>query len=587
MDASWVMNKESDKKERFKLSAFSEAIFLSSPLKLGVIVFFIAIVGRLFLSLLFFKKWGEYATFNTEVWYYFGVAKGIFKLSIFDPTVWILRAEGLLLPEKFLFHSIALTASVMSSLTAVLIFLLVYKLHGKKAGFVAGIMYAAAPQPLALSTVGFTHDLVQLPIIVLSLIAAVYFTELKGSRRIISLAVIILLLFLGVNAGLMILVAAVVLPAYFIGWIIRSGRYGLPSERAYLGLLIGLTVVLLVIRIAASSNFLQNVYSLAEQYRGIDVLAQQRGGSMDTLPVSINNFWHKYNFLLFFIPFGLARCFKKKDTIAFSLLLVGVISSTLFERGTRIVDLGIPMVASLALINWKREWSKYMVFLLAVAFLIIIPLAGTTRNYSVAFILLGGLIFLILHLSSDLPSNKKSISANRAITLALVIIIVFGVIKVDLKPYTLQAEYLSFKWLDAHSGANETIYVRWDHGYFAEAVAGLKSVSSPEHIDFEVPKFFWYSEKDAYQSFKERNISYIQISKMDFMIPSADLSADSYSYKYNRGIIYPPPYARFSQLRETLMFKLLYDEKSLKYFQKIHSEVDRKTGFEIRLFKIV
>ena len=141
----------------------------------GLVVFLVSLVVRLLLDLFFQLRFGVYAANHLEVWFYVGVLEG-FKLpagGVYDPTVWFLRLVGLLFPGGLAFYGVLLSAAFLSSLTAYLVYVLVRELYDVRSGFVAGLVYGGMVEPLGLSMSGFTHDHLQLALMVASMVFAV------------------------------------------------------------------------------------------------------------------------------------------------------------------------------------------------------------------------------------------------------------------------------------------------------------------------------------------------------------------------------------------------------------------------------
>ncbi len=120
--------------------------------------------------LVFFLRWGFHTVSGIELWFYYGVAKGSFHLySNLDPTWWILRALGFFFSGRVLLYSVYLTSSMSSALNAALFALFVTKLHDRKTGLLAGILYGSMVLPMFNSAGTVTHDIFAYPYLILSL----------------------------------------------------------------------------------------------------------------------------------------------------------------------------------------------------------------------------------------------------------------------------------------------------------------------------------------------------------------------------------------------------------------------------------
>ncbi|MFQ5771038.1 MAG: hypothetical protein ACE5HX_10915, partial [bacterium] len=143
---------------------FVDIVCRYSTARIALIIFIISIFSRVTLNLVFFGRYGNHAVNSLETWYYYGFAKGIFDgLMPLDPTAYILKFVGWIFPNGLLIYIIMTAGIILTSFTAVLIFLLAKEFHDKKTGFIAGVIYAFAVVPLILNTASFTHDHVQMP----------------------------------------------------------------------------------------------------------------------------------------------------------------------------------------------------------------------------------------------------------------------------------------------------------------------------------------------------------------------------------------------------------------------------------------
>lgn len=154
-----------------------------STVRIALIIFIVSILGRIILNFVFFGRYGNHSVHFLETWYYYGVAKGIFKLLPLDPTTHILKFVGWISPDALLIYIIMASGVILTSFTAVLIFLLTREIHDKKTGFIAGMIYAFTVTPLILSTASFTHDHVQMPIIISTLLITVLAMKSGGYRK--------------------------------------------------------------------------------------------------------------------------------------------------------------------------------------------------------------------------------------------------------------------------------------------------------------------------------------------------------------------------------------------------------------------
>ena len=168
--------------------------------KASLLIFCTAFVIRGLLNYIFFERFGYRAVQYHEIWFYYGVAKGKFQLMALDPTVPILKAVNIFSGD-LLVYGIVFAGIVLSSLTAVFIFLLVRELHDNKTGIIAGLLYAALSFSASITTAGFTHDIVAVPIIVMILYLAVLAGKGEGPKR---LLLMLLLIAIGASVNPMV-----------------------------------------------------------------------------------------------------------------------------------------------------------------------------------------------------------------------------------------------------------------------------------------------------------------------------------------------------------------------------------------------
>ncbi|MFH1039220.1 MAG: hypothetical protein V1789_11200 [PVC group bacterium] len=185
--------------------------------RLVAFIFLFCLSERVVVTLVFFLRWGWHTVSGIELWFYYGVAKGTFDLySVWDPTLWILRALGALLGGMPLLYGTYLVASLSSSLNAALFCLFVSEVHGKKTGFLAGILYGSMVLPMFNSAGTVTHDIFAYPYLVLSIYGAAAAVRRKGWRKLPYAGLSVLALFLGRQVGPTIYVGAGTIGIYLL-----------------------------------------------------------------------------------------------------------------------------------------------------------------------------------------------------------------------------------------------------------------------------------------------------------------------------------------------------------------------------------
>lgn len=547
--------------------------------RLVAIVFIISLSVRILLDLTFFLRYGWHASNVIEVWFYYGVAKGIFVLKSLDPTLWLLRVVGYILPEKFLFYGVVLTAGILSAVTAVIISLLGTELDSKKTGFFAGVLYATLVQPIGLSVVSFTHDLVQLPIIALCILLLIRATKTPDVReRLLNSALFAALLYLGWHINQLITIALDV-AILFLGlklFYYLGEKRSIDRKRIFLYYFVVVTLGILALRLTLLPDVFNEVFGR---------MTQGRTGSIDVAPISAGSLWIRYNFLLLLMPLGLIYTYRRRDITSYSLFLLGLVISTLVDRGARIADLGVCLLAARAFTQWESKDEKE----LALGFLLVVPLALSFLDFSLFL----NIFFMIISISLYLLlKSERQRTQFPSIFLALIIIagaITFnGIASPEFirESATTDSEYRALDHLKGVSKGDGRIHINWVYGYFAGAVSGVRPASSPGRINREIFKTGWQTEEISAEKFREEGIEYVMVTTRDFEITGEDPIRDIASFKISRGIIFKPKSARISSLKETTIYKMLYDEGGLNNFEKIYEEEDR-TGLVVKIYKVL
>ncbi len=129
-----------------------------------------ALSERLIVTLVLFLRYGWQTVSGIELWFYYGVAKGTFPLySWWDPSWWLLSGLGLLFSGLPLLYSVFLLSSLTESVNSAVFCLFIGELHGRRAGFLAGLIYASAVLPMFNSAGTVTHDVFGYSFLILSL----------------------------------------------------------------------------------------------------------------------------------------------------------------------------------------------------------------------------------------------------------------------------------------------------------------------------------------------------------------------------------------------------------------------------------
>lgn len=312
------------------------------------VVFSISLAVRALFDALFQTVFGAHATNHMETWLYTGVMEGtkVTGGGLSDPVVWLLRAIGIFIPEGYAFYAVMATSAVMSSLTAAAILLLASELYDLKTGFAAGLVYGGMVEPIALSMSGFTHDHVQLLVMVASMFFAVKAAKsgLKGGLLWSGAYVLVVEAGKRINYSINLIVGLTLL---YVGYTTLD----FILERSFgrrIGLLYPVYVSFVVLGLFAFGRTV--LPSLVEG--NLSALPQGRMGSADIMPVNLLTLWLRYNVILFLLPFGVIAAYHRSDIFGITLTLIGFMLAGIMDRGTRIGDIGVALVLAYALLDW-------------------------------------------------------------------------------------------------------------------------------------------------------------------------------------------------------------------------------------------
>lgn len=488
-------------------------------------IFIFALIGRLGLDFLFFAKFGPHATAEKEIWYYYGILNHTFQLSRLDPTYWILESVKLL-PDKFWFYGIVFTAAILSSLTAVLVSFLGVKTLGARIGIWAGLVYAFLAGPLGESMANFTHDLVQLPIIVALFLVTLSIIKNRGWKRFMHICVFLILTYIGLAVGPLIILAL------FISLLYMALSAVGEAKRTFFFCLILLSLFL--VRLLFLNNITQLLNHFSSSVRGIDLLSQIQAGSRDLMPIGNESLLIRIGIWLALVLCGLAFNFKAREPFALLIFSVGIILAFGFARVVRIADIGCALIAASAL---NYPWLEKRSFWIISIFCVLTALFCYAKR----------------------------------------------------KPDCREVEYQTFLWMKQHLKRQDKVLIPWSDGYFLKAVSGLEPSSTPEHIDFSLHKIYWASIDDAYRILKANRIKFVQVSNRYFGVVAFNPETDEFNYTGDGSLLYRPEemgIIKFSQLKNTLLFKLMDEPAELRDFQLVYEARDRATFVRLRVYLV-
>lgn len=584
---------------------------------LAAYIFLLAFVLRVALNLIFFIRSGWFASHLIEIWFYYGVARGVFSLSLLDPTYLLLRTLGWLLPSGILYQAVAFEGALISALTGVFIFYWLSGRRGRKCGWWGGVIFALLPAPLSLSLANYSHDLVQVPFVVLFFWSATGFVNWEGGvkKRAVRGLLATVFLVLGIKVGPLMAASLLVVILYF-GWralqTLFQERLSLPAALLYLLFLLVANLILLHIM---KAHLLEWVSPLAEKFRGIDLASQIKIRVGDLQPLPPNGLWNRYNLFIFFLPWGLWVSFRKREFLALSLFLFSLVLALTVNRGARLLDISVAVLGGLAFSHWSSK-ARFLTVLLLIIFLAVQVLSPAsakslclelTPEFSSAWKALAGVIggkslppgigfglllsFIMICFLLLVPAWSFSLAVRKKWLAALMLfltvlgegswVILAGSTSSD------QVEYEAYRWLDEHSQEGEKIFAAWNQGFFIPAVTHLEPITTPDRIDFDLTRIYWESEEAAWKELKRRGVSYVHVSTRYFALTSVDRERDIFNMRGNT-IIGPRPLwiRRFSRLRRAFLYLLNYEPRKLKYFRLIYNKFDPRMRIGVRIYTL-
>jgi len=572
-------------------------IFKKKPFTQASVVFSTGVILRLILTLMFFSYYGWHSVNHIETWLYVGVAQGshLPAYGMNDPTVWILRGFGMLFSSENQLYGIVLASTLLSSLTAVFIYLLAREMYGDKVGFAAGMIFTSMIEPLALSLIGFTHDHVQHLFIIATMLLAVKAVKAKWSMRIVYAIVYSVLVYFAtfINEG--IFVGLGITAAYLTYEIFQRLFEKKFSKKTWRWVYPVYITLVIVSSLFASQTIVKD--ALVDK---LEALPQGRFGSADVIPISPSNFWLRNNIQFFLLPFALLIAVRRKDTLAITLTFVGFSLSFIMDRGTRISDLGICILSAHVITGWaetekliftrklKKRLKKFRLDKLSTLFMIVVFLGSyyafrvtmTRDSFQYTFVLAAlGIIFS----SYKLKKEKMIYGMISMLVVSGFLVNAFYVYNADAKRVGHEAEYRLYKWLGDETD-HALVLTRWDRGYMLEVISGLKSVSSPNIIQKNIHDALWMPEKSAAITLLKNRVRYIVISSLNFNVAKQE---GQLAYALSGGLVLTPDEIPQMELTEHIsVYKLRHNQVNPNFFRLLKKEVDEATGVEVMLYEV-
>lgn len=483
-------------------------------------IFLIAVGVRVFLDLVFFLLYGFHAVNHAELWLYYGVASGthVTAEGLRDPTVGFMRLIGSALDGDALFYGIVLLSALLTAAAAVLIALIVRRLHSEKAGYYAGFIYAFMVEPLNLSLVGFTHDHLLTPLmllIVLLTVTATYSARWRTRMFLVLVAAIVLYFASRVHMGAY--VAAGVSLVHVVGRLINR----VPKYHPHYAIIL------------VSVLFLGGTCILSDYMnQELGALPQGRTGSEDVKPVTFENLFMRYNILLILLPFGVAEAYRKRDYATLSFAAVGLVFASMMDRGTRISDIGFAALCAYSLVSVKRI-EKRTAMGLALAFLAVSALLKLPATLGLLIASSGILLLILLH------------KAKKKIRYAIHLIAVTGIaltvasMHINTNAVISDIQYQLYSEL-MRQLPGDTVLADWGDGFMLEALSGKKAASSAARIEYGAHGALWLTEKQAASALHSLGIDYVILSDRHYNLVEVDGLP---YYLLEGGLVFPPKHS--------------------------------------------
>lgn len=523
------------------------------------------LLARIFLSVFFHSRWGWRAVNHVELMFYTGVARGTHVKFLAggyqDPTSWILRIIGFVLPESLTQYGVEFASIFLASLTGFLLYLVVRERFGEKLALASGLIHVFTVESLALSTVSYTHDHLQLPLILLLLLLASKYVGAGEARKKLYLISALLVLYFGLRVNPVILVGAGLCIVYAIQSYIPGHQ-----RQSFMSSLVIITVF--------TGVFL--LPPVIKSYTG--GLPQGEAGSLDIVPLSKTNFWVRFNVLLILAPAGILVAYRRADSVSILLFLVGVFSAFYMDRGSRFITLGLPVLAAHALEGWEKRYLKptavFGALLLGYSHFFLTPHPAFQAIYLAAAVL----TVIIL-------DSQKGRVGQVIVVFAILGLIVnlIHITEVDAKRIVTQAEYEALKWLSKVDG--NRVLSEWDLGYMAEVVSGKQSVSNPGEIRRQFHDDLWLMQEQSAKSLGQGKVSHVLVNSNNFNLVKQ--SAQQVYYSLAGGLVFRPESSPPVELAPyTTIYALRYNKSTQKYFRLVWGKEDDSTGKQVYLYEV-
>ncbi len=550
-------------------------------------VFSAAVAIRALVNVVFVFRFGPYAVNHIEAWHYKGLMSGdtpvILQHGMSDPTVWLMRGVGWLVPQRFHLHAVEALSVILISLTAAFVAAIAYRLWGSRAGYLSGMAYAMMVQPIALAITGFTHDHVQLPLVAFSIYCAIRASNAGLFQGSLWAIAFVLTYEAGkfVNDSIKVGIACSAIYVGYLVWMAISKMALRGRGPKWIPWAVFLFVLILSIAIV-SATIIPNVLGAT-----LSKLPQGRTGSADVMPTNLSTGFMRYNALLLILPLLIASSIRYKDPLGLALMGFGAAFAWQMDRGTRILDLGIALSFGLAMarappyLEFKdlkiALWQALACFVGA-SHLILAWLTYNLLAFEIIF-LLGGLSL----------AGCLVLSGDKRAWIAITVLIIVGattnilyVLTVPGRKIVSDTEYRMWDWLSNNNGGG-LVLAGWDRGFMVEAVAGLGPVSSPNHIDRRVHSYLWMPEAQAAAMLAYANVSHVMVTSENFNV--AKVQGDLV-YRIVGGLLFPEEYAPDPKAAQRYAIYKLRHNATGDGFKLVWSGEDAPAGMSYLLYEV-
>ncbi len=583
---------------------------------LALIIFFFGFLQRLFVSIAFWEKFGWHASHLTEVWFYSKMAAAPRPFgSTKDITLYLLHLVGLAVPPENIFHAVSIFAIALSAFTGVVIFYLVRNVvrasdpEGKYDNFIAltaAFFYTGISSTQALSIISFTHDLLQIPIILAFLASVIAWLNqsktlggvkkgFKKSWPYLLLAAI--LAYIGYHLNPVFLIAIPLLAIYLIFRLLPPRKSPgkitnifswLKSIDPQVYFYLSLLILMILIRFVFFDEFLQVLNSFMMKYRNIDVLHLLGQNSKDMVPTQMDKKFLDIYALLFFVPFGFYAAYKKREGIAPTLLIISFFLALTVDRGSRLLNIALAMIAAYAF--WYRK--KFYVLDYFVAGILILafffnPGSAILKGYDkVVYVLLPLLIlwaYKTYFQKYQVIKNRKTFQTALLSLLLIPSFLTLFLYKYWFTPALSEGEYQMTQWINANTKPGEILFTNWGEEHYYEFLTHLVPINDLAGSRIERDKIYWQPQAEAVAYAREHNIDYILINSADFGVFQVPNAPQQIGYKF-RGA--PPKNLPTELLLSAFIYDLVYKPKEMPDVELIHKEVDEVAQKWIRLYRL-